>query len=78
VPVDRIRRPAVDPLGVLEAETHLHAHLEVGDLALLDVAADLGDLEPLQVPQRLTGPETPLRMACCKLSGELPTISVTR
>src|SRR6266540_4763922 len=41
--------------GVFEAEADLHAYLDVVDLVVLDVAADLGDLEPVEVPQGLAG-----------------------
>src|SRR6185312_10762535 len=34
---------------------HLQADLVVRDLAVDNLAADLGDLEPVQVPQRLPG-----------------------
>src|ERR1700754_639086 len=44
------------PSRVLEAEADLHADLDVLDLAVDDLAADLGDLEPVEVPQRLGGP----------------------
>src|SRR5215469_6866625 len=40
-------------LRVLEPESDLEAHLEVRHLAVHDLAADLGDLEPVQVPERL-------------------------
>jgi hypothetical protein len=40
-------------LGVFEAEANFHRHLEMLDLTLDDVAADLRDLEPIDVPQRL-------------------------
>src|SRR6476469_1711203 len=43
------------PLLVLEAEADLHAHLEVLDGAVLGLAANLGDLEPVDVAQRLAG-----------------------
>ena len=43
-------------LLVLEAEADLDPDLEVLDLAVLDLATDLGDLEPVTVPQRLGGP----------------------
>ena len=41
--------------GVFEAEPDLDANLEVIDLAIADVPADFGDLEPVEVPQRLGG-----------------------
>src|SRR6188472_1445007 len=41
---------------VLEPETDLHADLEVLDVAVLDLATDLGDLEPVHVPQRRARP----------------------
>src|SRR5690625_465688 len=40
----------------LEAEAHLQADLEMPDLAILHVSADLGDLEPVQVAQRFVRP----------------------
>src|SRR5687768_14694376 len=43
-------------LLVLEAEPDLHADLEVLDGAVLGLSADLGDLEPVDVTQRLTRP----------------------
>src|SRR3984957_20942148 len=49
-------RGLVRQSGVLEAEAHLEADLIVRDLAVDDLAADLGDLEPVQVPQGLPGP----------------------
>src|SRR5215470_1583205 len=42
--------------GVLKPESDLQAHLEMGHAAVLDLAPDLGDLEPVQVPQGLPGP----------------------
>src|SRR5690606_3425458 len=42
--------------GVFEAESHLHADLQVLDIAVHDLAADLGDLEPVEVPERLRRP----------------------
>src|SRR6185437_8048694 len=41
--------------GVFEAEADLHADLVVVDLVVDDVAADLGDLEPVEVTQGLAG-----------------------
>src|SRR4051812_48434845 len=41
---------------VLEAEAELEADLEVLDGVVLDLAADLGDLEPVEVAQRLRRP----------------------
>src|SRR3546814_3203681 len=41
--------------SLLVAEAELHADLEMTDGILDDVAADLGHLEPLEVPQRLRG-----------------------
>lgn len=41
--------------AVLEAEADLHGHLEVPDLAVLDVAANLANLEPLDVLQLAAG-----------------------
>lgn len=40
---------------VLEAEADLHADLEVLDLAILDLAANAQDLEPVTVTQGLAG-----------------------
>src|SRR5712691_1800835 len=40
-------------LGVLQPEADLEPDLEVRDLAIGDLAADLGHLEPVQVPQGL-------------------------
>src|SRR6476659_3268457 len=39
-------------VAALEAEPALEADLEVPDLAVGDVPADLGDLEPVEVAQR--------------------------
>ena len=63
---------------VLEAEAELEADLEVLDGVVLDLAADLGDLEPVEVAQRRDARSMPLRMAWSMPSGEVPTISVTR
>ena len=52
--------------------------LEVLDAAVLDLAADLGDLEPVEVAQGLAARSMPLRTAWSMPSGEVPTISVTR
>lgn len=41
--------------AVGEAEADLHGDLEMPDLAVLDVATDLADLEPLDVLQRAAG-----------------------
>jgi len=41
------------PSGVLEAESDFQADLVVSHFAIDDLAADLGDLEPVEVPQRL-------------------------
>src|SRR5699024_8633891 len=42
----------VRPRGsALQTKTHFQAHLEMGDLALLDVASDLGHLEPVEAAQ---------------------------
>jgi hypothetical protein len=43
--------PLSDP--VLEAEADLQPDLPVRDLPVLQLAPDLGDLEPVQVAQRL-------------------------
>src|SRR4051794_27863923 len=37
----------------VQAEPDLEPHLVMGDAAVLDVAADLGDFEPVEVPYRL-------------------------
>src|SRR5690606_5815410 len=42
--------------GGLQAEADLQPHLVVGDLPVLQVAAHLGDLEPVQSAQRLACP----------------------
>ena len=63
---------------VLEAEPDLESDLEVLDGAVLDLSADLGDLEPVDVAQRECCPLDPLRIAWSIPSGEVPTISVTR
>jgi hypothetical protein len=39
--------------GVFESEANLDSHLEVIDLAVANVTANLSDLEPIQVTQRL-------------------------
>src|SRR3546814_4907437 len=41
--------------SLLVAEAELHADLEMANGIVDDVAADLGHLEPLEVPQRLRG-----------------------
>ena len=41
--------------AALEGEAGLHDHLVVADLAVVDVPADLDDLEPAEVPQRVVG-----------------------
>ncbi len=41
--------------AVLEAEADLHSHLEVTDLAVLDMTANLASLEPLDVLQLAAG-----------------------
>src|SRR6266581_4071159 len=50
---ERCRQPG--QLGVLEAEADLEPDLEMRDVAVHDLTADLGDLEPVQVPQGLPG-----------------------
>src|SRR3954470_2598335 len=42
--------------AVFEAEADLHTDLVVVDLVVDQVTADLGDLEPVEVPQGLAGP----------------------
>jgi hypothetical protein len=44
-----------DWLALFETEADLESDMEVGDLAVYDLTTDLGDLEPVQVPQSLTG-----------------------
>ena len=41
--------------GVLQPEAHLQPYLVVGHLVVPDLAADLGHLEPVQVPEGLRG-----------------------
>ena len=41
---------------VVETEADLHGHLEVADRLVGEVAADLGDFEPVKVMQRLRRP----------------------
>src|SRR6476469_1142332 len=53
--VVRRTRLGLRRLLVLEAEADLHAHLGVLDGAVLGLPADLGDLEPVDVAQRLAG-----------------------
>src|SRR5262245_27803465 len=43
-------------LAVLQPEAELHGYLIVRHRVVHDVASDLRDLEPVQVPQRLSGP----------------------
>ena len=43
-------------LGVLKAEADLHGDLNVIDVPILDVAPDVCDLEPIQMPDGLRGP----------------------
>ena len=47
----RRKLPSTGGSVVLETEAHLHADLEVLDVAVLDLAAHLGDLEPVDVTQ---------------------------
>src|SRR4051794_14341403 len=62
------RRAVVNPgradgasaLGLLEAEPDLHGDLEMADLAVHDVPADVGGLEPVEVPQGLCGAGQPV------------------
>src|SRR5688572_19501293 len=49
----RSRRPRV---RLLHPEADLHRDLIVGDLAAVEMAADLRDLEPVEVAQRGVGP----------------------
>jgi hypothetical protein len=43
-------------VAVVEAEADLHRHLEPHDVTLVHRAADVGDLEPVEVAQRLRRP----------------------
>ena len=52
-PVRVLRRRLGSGLLVLDAEPDLHRDLEVLDLAVDDVASDLGGLEPVEVPEGL-------------------------
>src|SRR3954449_12889204 len=58
---ESLRRSPASAAGVstlmelLEPEADLDRHLEVGDLAVGEVAADADDLEPLEAAQRLAG-----------------------
>src|ERR1700683_4998172 len=49
------RRGSPGSIRVFEAEADLEAYLVVGDVAVHDLAPDLGHLEPVQVPQGLRG-----------------------
>ena len=58
-PPDAIASRSADVQGllvVLQAEAQLEPDLEVLDLVVDDMAADLGDLEPVEVTQRAAGP----------------------
>ena len=70
----RVRQRSV----VLEAEAELEPTWKCSTVAVLDLAADLGDLEPVEVAQGREARSTPLRIAWSMPSGEVPTISVTR
>jgi hypothetical protein len=54
--------PAIDGVAlvlrsiVVQSKAGFERNLIVPDLAVLDVAAGLDDLEPVQISQRLTGP----------------------
>src|SRR5260221_9529634 len=48
-------RPTSSPADVFQREAGLQRHLIVLHLAVLDVAARLGDLEPAQMPQGARG-----------------------
>src|SRR5256886_17124130 len=52
------RRPPAQFLRgrLLQLEPDLEGHLEMADRAVGDVPADLGDLEPVQLAQRRSGP----------------------
>src|SRR6478672_10005132 len=56
VALKHLSGPRVAASLVLEAEADLEADLEVLDSAVLDLSPDLGDLEPVDVAQRLAGP----------------------
>ena len=54
---NRMRCRLVRSFAVLgQSEAHLQGHLEMGDLAVLDVTTGLDDLEPLEVADRLVRP----------------------
>lgn len=59
----------------LQPEPEFDRHLPVGYLAVLEVPADLLDLEPVQVPQGFEASAMPLRTAASTPSFEVPTIS---
>jgi hypothetical protein len=63
-------------LASFQAEADLHGHLRVGDLALLDVAAHLGDLENQSRLRRVSDAfATASRMASSTPVDDDPVIS---
>src|SRR2546423_15059270 len=56
------RRPPAQFLRgrLLQLEPDLEGHLEMADRAVGDVPADLGDLEPVQLAPRRSGPADPV------------------
>ena len=62
--------------SVLEAESNLERDLVVSDVALLDVAADLGDLEPVKPPEALRRFVDGALDAWVTPSGDEPVISM--
>ena len=41
--------------SVIQSKADLHGYLPVGNLVILEVAANFGDLKPLHISDRLTG-----------------------
>ena len=46
--------------SALQFEPDLHRHLKVAHVAVDDMAADLGDFEPVEIAQGLAGPRDPV------------------
>src|SRR5215813_11127926 len=55
------RRRLPPALGsIVEAETHFEGHLEMVDVAVDEIAANAGHLEPVKIPQGLRGTVHPV------------------
>ena len=55
--------------GIFEAKANLHGNLKVLSLAVNDLTADLSDLKPVKVTQRLSRATNPI------LNGRINTLS---